>query len=195
MATRSSGSSLRRRASPASTQALRQDAQPTRSKSGKSFTSAPPNYPRTVTDPSKVNTVPGMKRTRLTIDLRSADIQNVLRLLAKEGGVNIITGGVGRRCGHDALRSVPLDQVFLTILQTQGLGFETRGNVIRVATQEKLLGEQKARPEARARAEKLQPLEVFLLPINYASADELQTQVEGLLSPRGSVSVDTARTR
>ncbi|MGM0555108.1 MAG: type IV pilus secretin PilQ [Myxococcota bacterium] len=171
-------------------QAMRQDAKPTRSKSGQSFTSAPPNYPRTVTDPSKVNTVPGMKRTRLTIDLRSADIQNVLRLLAKEGGVNIITGDNVSGAVTMRLRSVPLDQVFLTILQSQGLGFETRGNVIRVATQEKLLSEQKARAEARARAEKLQPLEVFLLPINYASADELQSQVESLLSPRGSVSVD-----
>jgi type IV pilus assembly protein PilQ len=174
-------------------QAMKQDRQPTRTKSGQSFTSAPPNYPRTVTDPSKVNTVPGMKRTRLTIDLRSADIQNVLRLLAKEGGVNIITGeGVDGQVTM-RLRSVPLDQVFLTILQSQGLGFEVRGNVIRVATQDKLLEEQKARAEARARAEKLQPLEVFLLPINYASADELQSQVESLLSPRGSVSVD-ART-
>jgi type IV pilus assembly protein PilQ len=164
--------------------------QPKPTKEGKSFTSAPPNYPRTVADPTKVNTVPGMRKKRLTIDLREADIQNVLRLMAREGGVNIISGdGVGGSVTM-RLRSVPLDQAFLTILQSQGLGFEVRGNVLRVAPQETLLEEQKARAEARARSEQLQPLEVFLLPINYADAGELQPQVEGLLSPRGSVTVD-----
>lgn len=163
---------------------------PRRTSDGQSFTSAPPNYPRTVADPTKVSTVPGMKRKRLTIDLRSADIQNVLRLIAKEGGVNIISGEGVSGSVTMRLRSVPLDQVFLTILQSQGLGFEVRGNVIRVAPQKTLLAEQKARAEARARAEKLQPLEVFLLPVNYAEAGAMQTQVQSLLSPRGSVSVD-----
>ncbi|MFW6054089.1 MAG: type IV pilus secretin PilQ, partial [Persicimonas sp.] len=164
--------------------------QPKPSKDGKSFTSAPPNYPRTVADPTKVNSVPGMKRKRLTIDLRNADIQNVLRLIAKEGGVNIIAGeGVGGTVTM-RLRSVPLDQAFLTILQSQGLGFEVRGNVLRVAPQKELIEEQKARAEARARAEKLQPLEVFLLPVNYAEAGDMQEQVKSMLSPRGSVTVD-----
>lgn len=160
---------------------------------GTSFTSAPPNYPRTVADPSKVSTVPGMKRKRLTIDLRSADIQNVLRLLAKEGGVNIISGDGVKGSVTMRLRSVPLDQVFLTVLNSQGLGFEVRGNVIRVAPQATLLAEQKARAEARASAQQLEPLEVFLMPVNYAAASEMQPQVQGLLSPRGSVTVD-ART-
>jgi type IV pilus assembly protein PilQ len=163
---------------------------PKRTNDGQSFTSAPPNYPRTVSDPTKVNSVPGMKRKRLTIDLRQADIQNVLRLLAKEGGVNIITGDGVSGSVTMRLRSVPLDQVFLTILQSQSLGFEVRGNVIRVAPQSVLIEEQSARAEARARADKLQPLEVFLLPVNYAQASDMQAQVQGLLSPRGTVTVD-----
>lgn len=157
---------------------------------GTSFTSAPPNYPRTVADPTKVNSVPGMKRKRLTIDLRSADIQNVLRLLAKEGGVNIISGDSVTGSVTMRLRSVPLDQVFLTVLNSQGLGFEVRGNVIRVAPQKTLLAEQKARAEARASAQKLEPLEVFLMPVNYAAAIDMQGQVQSLLSPRGTVTVD-----
>jgi type IV pilus assembly protein PilQ len=89
------------------------------------------------------------------------------------------------------LRSVPLDQVFLTILQSLQLGFELRGNVIRVAPQSVLAAEEGARAEARARAQRVQPLEVFLLPVNYASAGDLSSQVSGLLSPRGSVTVDS----
>lgn len=162
----------------------------TRPSEGDSYTAAPPGYPRVVSDPTQVSSVPGMSRKRLTIDLREADIQNVLRLLAKEGGVNIVSGaGVGGTVTL-RLRSVPLDEVFLTVLQSRGLGFEKRGNVIRVAPQETLRSEEQARAEARAANARQKPLEVFLLPINYASAGELSPQVQGLLSPRGSVTVD-----
>lgn len=166
-----------------------QDGAPQPARGGESFTSAPPQ-PLVVPDPTRVTSVPGMSKKRLTIDLRNADIQNVLRLIAKEGGVNIIAGEGVAGSVTMRLRSVPLDQVFLTILQSLQLGFEVRGNVIRVAPQSTLNAEETARAEARARAQRVQPLEVFLLPVNYASADELVGQVNGLLSPRGSVTVD-----
>lgn len=165
------------------------DAQ-TRPSEGDAYTSAPPGYPRVVSDPTQVSSVPGMSRKRITIDLREADIQNVLRLLAREGGVNIVAGeGVGGNVTV-RLRSVPLDEVFLTVLQSRSLGFEKRGNVIRVAPQSTLRAEEQARAEERAANARQKPLEVFLLPINYASAGDLSSQVEGLLSPRGNVTVD-----
>lgn len=154
------------------------------------FTSAPPRYPSVVTDPTQVSTVPGMSRKRITIDLREADIQNVLRLLAKEGGVNIVSGQGVSGTVTVRLRSVPLDEVFLTVLQARSLGFEKRGNVIRVAPQDTLVKEQTARAEQRAAAEQTRPLEVFLMPVNYAKASEMESQVSGLLSPRGTVTID-----
>lgn len=163
---------------------------PKRPQKGTSQTAAPPDYPRTVTDPSKVDRVPGMSRKQLTIDLRDADVQNVLRLFSKEGGVNIIAGDGVEGAITLRLRSVPLDEAFLIVLQSLGLGFEARGNVIRVAPQKRLLEEQKKRQKARRRAQKTRPLEVFLMPVNYAEAGEMVDQVNRLLSPRGSVSVD-----
>ncbi len=160
---------------------------PRRPEAGDTFTSAPPIV---VTDPTKVTRVPGMSRKRLTIDLRGADIQNVLRLIAKEGGVNIIAGDDVKGTVTMRLRSVPLEQVFLTILQSKGLGFEKRGNVIRVAPQDTLIKEQTTRAEALARIRDNKPLEVFLVPVNYAQAKDLTGQIQGLLSQRGSVSVD-----
>ena len=166
---------------------LQADASPKRPTAGDSVTSAPPMV---VTDPTKVSRVPGMSRKRLTIDLRGADIQNVLRLIAKEGGVNIIAGQDVKGTVTMRLRSVPLEQVFLTVLQSQSLGFEMRGNVIRVAPQEKIIGEEKVRAELRAANQRAKPLEVFLVPVNYATAGDLTGQVQGMLSTRGSVSVD-----
>jgi len=155
-----------------------------------SFTSAPPGYPMVVTDPTRVSRVPGMSRKRITIDLRGADIQNVLRLLAKEGGVNIVAGDDVGGSVTVRLRSVPLDEVFLTVLQARSLGFEKRGNVIRVAPQSKLLDEQSQRAAARAAAAKSKPLEVFLVPVNYADAGEMEKQIRGVLGPRGTVTID-----
>ncbi|MEM1347808.1 MAG: type IV pilus secretin PilQ [Myxococcota bacterium] len=154
---------------------------------GGAFTSAPPMI---VTDPTKVSRVPGLSRKRLTIDLRDADVQNVLRLIAREGGVNIIAGDDVSGNITIRLRSVPLEQVFLTVLQARSLGFELRGNVIRVAPQDVLLDEERVRAEAAELRQRNKPLEVFLLPVNYAAAAQLIPQVQGLLSQRGTVNVD-----
>ncbi len=176
--------------SPGKTATSERSEEPKRPDDGTSQTAAPPDYPRTVTDPSKVDRVPGMSRKQLTIDLRDADVQNVLRLFSKEGGVNIIAGDGVSGTITLRLRSVPLDEAFLIVLQSLGLGFEARGDVIRVAPQDALLEEQKKRQEARQREQKTRPLEVFLMPVNYAEAGEMVNQVQRLLSPRGSVSVD-----
>ncbi|MFB6263894.1 MAG: type IV pilus secretin PilQ [Bradymonadaceae bacterium] len=170
---------------------------PRRPTVGTARTSAPPSsgggsdYPSVVIDPAKVRHVPGMSKKELTIDLRGADIQNVLRLFAKEGGVNIIAGDQIKGTVTLQLRGVPLDQAFLIVLQSQGLGFELRGDVIRVAPQSELRKERKARRKARERQQKTRPLEVFLMPVNYADAGDMVKQVKRLLSPRGSVSVDS----
>ena len=154
------------------------------------FSAAPPNYPMVVADPTQVSRVPGMKRTRISIDLRQADIQNVLRLLAKKGGVNVVAGEGVKGEVTIRLRSVPLDEVFLTVLQARKLGFEKRGNVIRVAPQSTLQAEQARRAEARKARANQQPLEVFLMPVNYADAKEMEEQVATLLSSRGAVTID-----
>lgn len=171
-------------------EARAESGSPTPPDEGTSYTSAPPEYPRTIVDPSKVDRVPGMSRKQITLDLHNADIHNVLRWFSKEGGTNIIASDDISGSSTISLERVPLDQAFLIVLQSNGLGFEKRQDVIRVAPQEKLREEQKAREEARKRSQKTRPLEVFLMPMNYAEADEMTGQVERLLSPRGSVSVD-----
>lgn len=163
------------------------EAQPQRATDGDSYTSAPPEV---IIDPSKVTRVRGMSNKRLTIDLRNSDIHNVLRMISKETGINIIAGDDVKGTVTMSLRQVTFDQVFLTILQSKALGYEMRGNVIRVAPQKTLIEEETARQTAREQARKLKPLEVFLLPISYATAKDLLPQVQGLLSARGSVTVD-----
>lgn len=88
---------------------------------------------RVVTDPSRATRVPGMSRKRISLDVRDADVHNVLRFLAQEGGVNIVvdqsvSGRVTMR-----LRNVTVEDAFLTVLDSLSLGFTHRGEIVRIA--------------------------------------------------------------
>lgn len=94
-----------------------------------------------VVDPYRAATVAGMSKRRISIDMREVDIANALRLFASEGGVNIIADEEVKGTVTLTVRDAPVDQVFLTMLQSLDLGYEQRGDIIRVAPREKLLEE------------------------------------------------------
>ena len=127
---------------------------------------------------------------RIDLDLKDADIHNILRLLADVGKVNIVTvddvsGNITIR-----MRNVPWDQALDVVLQAKGYGLVWQGNLIRVAPIAVLQKERELRI-AQAKAElDLAPLETRLIPVSYASADELQARARDLLSPRGTIAVD-----
>ncbi|MCA9562004.1 MAG: type IV pilus secretin PilQ, partial [Myxococcales bacterium] len=131
------------------------------------------------------------RNSRVTIDVINADIQNILRLFSDQGDVNIIASGQISGSITLRLRDVPLDQAFALILRAQGLGFEQRGNIIRVAPLSTFANERQARREQMARDFDVEPLQVRLRPISYASGGSMQNLVRGLLSSRGSVSFDS----
>jgi len=127
---------------------------------------------------------------RINIDLKDADIHNVLRLLADTGHVNIVTADdVG---GTITIRmvNVPWDQVLDVVLQAKGLGMVRTGNLIRVALLTQLQKERELKLAQMKQEYELTPLETRLIPISYAHADELQQRAKELLSPRGSIAVD-----
>jgi type IV pilus assembly protein PilQ len=127
---------------------------------------------------------------RINIDLKDADIHNVLRLLADTGHVNVVTADdVG---GTITIRmvNVPWDQVLDVVLQAKGLGMVRTGNLIRVAKLDQLQKERELKLAQQKQEYELTPLETRLIPISYAQADELQQRARELLSPRGSIAVD-----
>ena len=133
---------------------------------------------------------PRMNRKRITIDLRDADIHNILRLIADEGNVNIVTNQLVAGSVTLRLRSVPLDEALAIILRSNGLGWEQQGNIIRVAPMTVFEAESKARIDAYVQSQGLEPLQVRLIAVNYAEASKLGEILGGLLSARGKVKVD-----
>ncbi|MDB4989619.1 MAG: Type pilus biosis protein PilQ [Myxococcaceae bacterium] len=134
----------------------------------------------------------GQKYTgrRIDLDFKDADIHNILRLLSEVGGVNVVTSDDVTGSVTIRMRDVPWDQALDVILQAKGLGAERRGNLIRVAPQDVLEKERELAIARQKQQIELAPLETRLVPVSYATANDVRPRVQELMSPRGTVSVD-----
>ncbi|WP_437671350.1 type IV pilus secretin PilQ [Sorangium sp. So ce131] len=127
---------------------------------------------------------------RIDLDLKDADIHNVLRLISDVGRVNIVTADNVSGTVTIRMRNVPWDQALETVLQAKGLGVVRQGNMIRVAPIADLNKERELAIARRKSELQLAPVETRLIPINYANAADLQDRAKDMLSPRGSLAVD-----
>jgi type IV pilus assembly protein PilQ len=127
---------------------------------------------------------------RISLDFKNVAISDVLRLIAEVSDLNIIAGD--EVAGNVTIRlvEVPWDQALDVILMTKGLGFVRVGNVLRIAPSDVLKAEEEVRLQERRNKEKLEDLEVKLLPVNYAAVKDIEGLVKRLLSPRGTVNLD-----
>jgi type IV pilus assembly protein PilQ len=127
---------------------------------------------------------------RIDLDLKNADIHNILRLLSEVGNVNIITSDDVSGSVTIKMKAVPWDQALDVILSAKGLGLVKRGNLLRVAPQSVLEKERELAIARQKQRIELAPLETRLIPVSYATAETLQGRAKELLSERGSASVD-----
>ena len=127
---------------------------------------------------------------RITLDLRAADIHNVLRLLAKEGRINIIASEEvsGQLTLH--LERIPWDQALDVILKTKGLAQTREGDIIWITPISTMREQQKMQVEVKKARTELEPLEVRLVTVNYSDPKALAEQGKTLLSERGALSTD-----
>jgi type IV pilus assembly protein PilQ len=75
----------------------------------------------------------------ISLDLKDADLKDVLRTFAELEKINIAIDPEVRGSVTVRLEDVPWDQALQVILETNGLGYILEGNVLRVGTPEKLL--------------------------------------------------------
>ncbi|MFW6055614.1 MAG: type IV pilus secretin PilQ [Thermodesulfobacteriota bacterium] len=133
----------------------------------------------------------------ISIDLQSAEVEHVLRLLATVGGYNLVLdqqvqGRISLKLDH-----VPWDQALDIVLEQMGLEKSLQGNVLRILTREQFNQEQQqrlekiqARKEAEESREQLAPLLTRYIQINYTTASQLEPHLQPFLSERGTLSPD-----
>ncbi len=152
--------------------------------------------------------------TRVTFNFQDIPVRSVLQLIADVSDLNIVvadnvTGNLTLR-----LTNVPWDQALDIILDARNLDKRENGNVIWIAPAADIAAREQELLQAAHENRALEPLVTSMISVNYATADELkeliletrqqaqqsgggagvggigQTQDRGLLSTRGSVSVD-----
>jgi type IV pilus assembly protein PilQ len=127
---------------------------------------------------------------RVSFEFKDIDIHNLLRIIAEISKKNIVVADDVSGKVTVRLRNVPWDQALDLVLRSKGLGKEEFGNIIRVAPLTALESESRSRGE-RVKNERLaKPLQVALIPVNYATAIDMASRVKDVLTERGSVSVD-----
>lgn len=148
----------------------------------------------------------------VSLDLKDADIHNVIRLLAGVSNLNIVATDDVK--GQVTLRlfDVPWDQALDIVLQVMNLESVQEGNVVRISTVRRLREEREELHRAQQAAQTVEPLQVAYVRVNYAKAKKLADLIsgaarskssgsgggdrgarnseQGVLSSRGSVLVD-----
>ncbi|HYH09718.1 MAG TPA: type IV pilus secretin PilQ [Thermoanaerobaculia bacterium] len=126
----------------------------------------------------------------ISLNLKDADIKDVLRTFAELTGLNIaVDPGVSGAVTVDFV-DVPWDQALDLILRQNGLTFVLEGNVMRIGTIERIAAETRASAELENQERLNVPLTTLSFKLSYARAQEVQTLLRDLASPRARIIVD-----
>ncbi|MCH7290264.1 type IV pilus secretin PilQ family protein [Acinetobacter genomosp. 15BJ] len=158
---------------------------------------------------AKAQTYTGNK---ISLDFQDIEVRRVLQLLADFTGINMVAADTVQGNITLRLKDVPWDQALDIVLKTKNLDKRRNGNVIWIAPVSELIKAEEEEAKAIAQSVKLAPLQTEYIQLNYAKATDIEkliTQgkssnsnnnvsglggsdalVGGLLSPRGTVSID-----
>ena len=129
----------------------------------------------------------------ITLELVNVDLQQFFLLIADLSGLNVIVDEAVSGSVTLMLRDVPWDQALDLVLRNEGLGYELQGNILRIATQATLQGEEVARTALRTAQALNQELETRTFLLSYTQAATVSGVVGGVLTPRGNIIVDARR--
>ena len=128
---------------------------------------------------------------RVTLNFQDIDTRAVLQVLAEISGRNIVVSDTVQGSLTLRLKNVPWDQALDIVMTTRGLDMRENGNVMIVAPAAEIAAREQADLEARAAIQELEPTFSEFLSINYAKAADMAQLIEdGILTERGSVSID-----
>ncbi len=161
---------------------------------------------------TKAQTYTGNK---ISLDFQDIEVRRVLQLLADFTGINMVAADTVQGNITLRLKDVPWDQALDIVLKTKNLDKRRNGNVIWIAPVSELIKAEEEEAKAIAQSVKLAPLQTEYIQLSYAKAVDIEklitqgknsntnnngnssstnisndTLTGGLLSPRGTVSID-----
>src|SRR5215470_13525295 len=153
-------------------------------------TIVPPTAPQVPTTPTPI---PQYQGELISIDIKDYDIKDFFRLISEISGLNVVLDPNVSGTVTLKLTDVPWDQALDVVLKNYQLGGQLQGNVLRIATNTTLQGEQTAAKALRDAQELAVPLATRTFTLNYTKSDAAGTILGRLLSPRGTIIQDPRR--
>jgi type IV pilus assembly protein PilQ len=130
---------------------------------------------------------------KLSLNFQDIEVRSVLQLIADFTNLNLVASDTVDGRITLRLQNVPWDQALDLILKTKGLDKRKIGNVLMVAPADEMANRERLELENSRQVAELAPLRTEFIQVNYAKATNiaaLMSAEQGLLSSRGSVSVD-----
>lgn len=136
--------------------------------------------------------------SRITLNFQDIQVRSVLQLIADVSNLNVVVSDSVSGSLTLRLTNVPWDQALDIVLETKNLDMRRSGNVVWIAPANEIAQREQQILRARAERQTLEPLRTAMISISYADASEMAALIraassdseQGLLSPRGSVTVD-----
>jgi type IV pilus assembly protein PilQ len=130
----------------------------------------------------------------ISLDFQDVPVRQVLQIIAQVNGFNLVTTDTVSGNVTISLSGVPWDQALDMILKIRGLDQRLEGNILLIAPSEELAAREAQVLQTKQQVQNLAELRSANIAINYARANELAEILKssngGILSARGSVSVD-----
>lgn len=120
--------------------------------------------------------------SKITLQMKDADVADIFRLISEASGFNIILGGDIRGTLTMSLVDVPWDLALDTVFQTLRLGGKRQGNVLRVITLATMTNEAQENLRAKQANELNQPRVTRLFPLSYADPSAITGTLNAFLA-------------
>ena len=128
---------------------------------------------------------------RISLDLKDADVVDIVRVLSDVGGFQVVLDpGISCRLTLK-LKEVRWSAALDTSLRSCGLAREEEGGILRIAPASRLTAEAEDQRRLRDARDGSRPQRVATFRLSYARAQEMAPLVKRLLSSRGDVIYDT----
>lgn len=126
----------------------------------------------------------------LTLDLVDIPLVDFFRLMAEEGGINVVMDPEIRGTISIKVVKVPWDQILEAALTNNSLDKQIEGNLVRIAKKSTLQSEAKQREDLKKANVLAADVETRVKRLNYAKAGTFVPQLTEQKSVRGTVVVD-----
>ena len=130
-------------------------------------------------------------KPRISIDIQNGDVRQVLGLIGKELGLNVIASDSVKGSITIVMRNVPASEILQSIYQQKGLVGRMEDGILVVRPRTEVVEQDRLSMEMQQQAQAIGPLKQQAFRLRFAQAIDLEKLVREQLTARGKVSVDS----